>query len=130
VLTATDAVWLSIKDGGNVLKQGIMQAGETYQVPATATAPVLTTAKAEALRINVGTAVAPTIGPAATKVKVSLLPADLMKSGQAASAAPAAPAPAEASPRPRPRAATPTAAPPAATPPADPATAPTNNSAI
>ena len=127
VLTATDAVWLSIKDGGNVLKQGIMQAGETYQVPATATAPVLITAKAEALRINVGTAVAPTIGPAATKVKVSLLPADLMKSGQAA---PAAPAPAEASPRPRPRAATPTAAPPAATPPADPATAPTNNSAI
>jgi cytoskeleton protein RodZ len=129
VLTATDAVWLSIKDGGNVLKQGILQAGETYQVPATAAAPVLTTAKAEALRINIGTAVAPPIGPAATKVKVSLLPADLMKSGQAASAAPAAP-PAEASPRPRPRAATPTAAPPAATPPADPATAPTNNSAI
>jgi len=84
VLTATDAVWLAIKDNGTVLKQGIMQPGETFQVPATATAPVLTTAKAEALRINVGTAVAPSIGPAATKVSVSLLPADLMKTGQAA----------------------------------------------
>ena len=47
VLTATDAVWLSVKDNGHVLKQGIMQVGETFEVPATATAPVLTTAKAE-----------------------------------------------------------------------------------
>jgi len=131
VLTATDAVWLAIKDNGTVLKQGIMQPGETFQVPATATAPVLTTAKAEALRINVGTAVAPSIGPAATKVSVSLLPADLMKTGQAARPAPAAAAPAPAqAPAPvraRPRATTPA---PAATPPAEPSAAPTNNSAI
>jgi len=131
VLTATDAVWLAIKDNGTVLKQGIMQPGETFQVPATATAPVLTTAKAEALRINVGTAVAPSIGPAATKVSVSLLPADLMKTGQAARPAPAAAAPAPAqAPAPvraRTRATTPA---PAATPPAEPSAAPTNNSAI
>lgn len=134
VLTATDAVWLSVKDNGHVLKQGIMQVGETFEVPATATAPVLTTAKAEALKITVGNAVAPSIGPAATKVTVSLLPADLMKTGQA-SATPAAaappPAPSTAPTRARPRAATPAAPPPAATPSAtEPATAPTNNSAI
>jgi len=102
VLTATDAVWLAVKDNGHVLKQGIMQAGETYEVPATATAPVLTTAKSEALRINVGTAVAPSIGPAATKVTVSLLPADLMKAGQAAAPAPAASAPPATAARSRP----------------------------
>ena len=89
VLTATQPVWLSIKDSGHVLKQGIMQPGETYTVPSTAGAPMLTTAKAEALRIAVGTAVAPAIGPAATKLSVSLLPADLMKSGGPQAAAPA-----------------------------------------
>ena len=135
VLTATDAVWLAIKDGGNVLKQGIMQSGETYQVPATATAPMLTTAKAEALRINVGTAVAPPIGPAATKVNVSLLPADLMKAGQAAAAAPQSPVAASPPPPPRarpaqpqPRAKAPTPAP-AAPPPPETQPAPTTNGA-
>ena len=133
VLTATDAVWLSIKDNGQVLKQGIMQAGETYQVPATATAPVLTTAKSEALKINVGNAIAPSIGPAATKVTVSLLPADLMKAGGTAAPAPAAATPTAPAPVParaRPRASAPAATAPAPAPPAEPATAPTNNSAI
>jgi len=134
VLTATDAVWLAVKDNGHVLKQGIMQAGETYEVPATATAPVLTTAKSEALRINVGTAVAPSIGPAATKVTVSLLPADLMKAGQAAGPAPAAtPAPPATAPRTRPVQQRPraTAPAPAASAPAQPQTepAPTTNGA-
>ena len=134
VLTATDAVWLAVKDNGHVLKQGIMQAGETYEVPATATAPVLTTAKSEALRINVGTAVAPSIGPAATKVTVSLLPADLMKAGQAAGPAPAATlAPPATAPRTRPVQQRPraTAPAPAASAPAQPQTepAPTTNGA-
>lgn len=131
VLTATQAVWLSIKDSGHVLKQGIMQPGETYTVPTTATAPMLTTAKAEALRIAVGTATAPAIGPAATKLTVSLLPTDLMKSGAApgATATPtptasapqtapvrrtAAPAPRKIAPAPAPQAAAPVPA--AATP--------------
>jgi cytoskeletal protein RodZ len=136
VLTATDAVWLAVKDSGHVLKQGIMQAGETYQVPATATAPVLTTAKSEALRINVGTAVAPPIGPAATKVTVSLLPADLMKTGQttAPAAAPTSSAPpAAVAPHPRaapqrPRATAPAPAA-AAPPPTETQPAPTTNGA-
>ena len=99
VLTATEPVWLAIKDGTTVLKQGIMQAGETFQVPATATAPVLTTAKAEALRINVGNSVAGPIGPAATKITASLLPADLLKTPATQASAPPPPAPAAAAPR-------------------------------
>lgn len=81
VLSATQPVWVAIKDSGRVLKQGIMQPGENWQVPATATAPMLTTAKAEGLKVTVGSAVAPPVGPAATKVTVSLRPADLMKLG-------------------------------------------------
>lgn len=93
VLTATQAVWLSVKDSGHVLKQGILQPGDVYTVPSTATAPVLTTAKAEGLKVTVGTAVAPPVGPPATKVSnVSLKPADLMKQGQAAASAAGAPA--------------------------------------
>lgn len=104
VLTATEPVWLAIKDGTAVLKQGIMQAGETFQVPATATAPVLTTAKAEALRINVGNLVAGPIGPAATKITASLLPADLLKTpAPQTSGPPPAPAPVATAPRPAPQ---------------------------
>ena len=84
VLTATQPVWLAIKDNGRVLKQGIMQPGEIYQVPDSASAPTITTAKAEGLKITVGTAVAPPVGPPATKVSnISLRGPDLMKAGQA-----------------------------------------------
>lgn len=112
VLTATDAVWISVKDGGAILKQGELAVGETYEIPANATAPVLTTGKPEALRISVGTTVAPAIGPAGKTVSnVSLRGPDLLR-------APAAPAPAAASATPAP---TPAAArrqrPAAATPP-------------
>ena len=104
VLTATEPVWLAIKDGTTVLKQGIMQAGETFQVPATATAPMLTTAKAEALRINAGNSIAAPIGPAATKITASLLPADLLKTPAPQASAPApAPAPAATTSRPAPQ---------------------------
>jgi hypothetical protein len=93
VLTATAPVWLQVSEkGGATLFSGTLQPGQTYAVPATATAPVLKTGKPEALRVNVGNQVAPPVGPAATTVHVSLLPADLMKSPTAA------PAPAEAPP--------------------------------
>ena len=62
VLTATDAVWLEIKDGATVLKQGQLAPGQTFEVPATAAAPVLTTGKPEALRITVGNQQAPASG--------------------------------------------------------------------
>ena len=104
VLTATEAVWMQVSEkGGATLFSGILQPGQTFQVPPTATAPVLKTGKPEALRINVGTAVAPPIGPAATLVRdISLLPADLMGTTQRAAPAPplrggaAAPPPAPA----------------------------------
>ena len=52
----------------------MLQPGQTYAVPATATAPVLKTGKPEALKITVGSAVAPPVGPPATTVSnVSLL---------------------------------------------------------
>src|SRR6185295_14914981 len=122
VLAATDAVWLQVSEkGGATLFSGMLQPGQSYTVPATATAPVLKTGKPEALRVTVGTTVAPPVGPAATRVSdVSLLPADLLRTR-------AAPAPAAApAPRSTPAAA---AAPQPAPPPSAPPPEPTNNAA-
>jgi cytoskeletal protein RodZ len=92
VISATDQVWLRIHDGPATLKEGVLQAGESFAVPASATAPTLTTGKPEALRIAVGTATAPPIGaPAAMVRNVSLLGPDLMRGPSAAPRAPAAP---------------------------------------
>jgi cytoskeletal protein RodZ len=123
VLTATDAVWFEVREkGGATIYSGMLQPGQSWTVPATAAAPVLKTGKPEALKINVGNAVAPPVGPPATTVAdVSLLPADLMKRGAAAAPAPSAAAPAAppaAKPRPRVRRlAPPVAAPTPAEPP-------------
>jgi cytoskeletal protein RodZ len=88
VLTATDAVWISVKDGVAILKQGELAAGQSYEVPSNAVAPVLTTGKPEALRVSVGTAVAPAVGPAGKTVSdVSLRGADLMRNPAAAAPA-------------------------------------------
>jgi hypothetical protein len=89
VITANDQVWLQIKDGQTTLKEGLLEPGQSFEVPAAATAPVLMTGKPEALRISVGTADAPPVGPAATTVRnVSLRAADLMR-GPAAATPPA-----------------------------------------
>ena len=88
VLTASEQVWVQIRDGGSTLMEGILEPGQRFEVPATATAPVLTTGKPEALRISVGTANAPPVGPPAATVRnVSLRAADLMR-GPAAPATP------------------------------------------
>ena len=80
VLTANEAVWIEVRDGATILRQGELAPGQSFEVPATATAPVLTTAKPEALRISVGTGDAPAVGPAATRVaNVSLLGPDLLR---------------------------------------------------
>lgn len=93
VLTANEAVWIEVKDGTAILKQGELAAGQSFEVPANAVAPRLTTGKPEALRIAIGTADAPAVGPAGKRVSdVSLLAADLMK-GPAAEAPSATPAP-------------------------------------
>ncbi|MGH6706039.1 MAG: helix-turn-helix domain-containing protein [Sphingomicrobium sp.] len=125
VLTANEAVWISVKDGGAILKQGELGPGQSYEVPANAVAPVLTTGKPEALRISVGTADAPAVGPAGETVSgVSLRGPDLLR-GPAA-AAPVAPTPTPPAARTQ-RPAQAPAPPPAATP--DTATSSSGNSA-
>ena len=79
VLTATAPAWLRVTDQGKKLFEGMLQPGQTYQVPPTATAPLLRVGAPEALRINVGSAVAPPVGPAGQVTSnVSLKPADLL----------------------------------------------------
>jgi len=95
VLTATDAAWLQVTDRGAVLYSGILQAGQTFTVPPNAVSPILKTAKAEALKVTVGSTLAPQLGPPAKKVTVSLLPGDLLKK-PAQPALQAAPAPTRA----------------------------------
>lgn len=87
VLIANEPVWIQVSErGGQTLFQGELAAGQRYDVPATAAAPVLRTGRPQSLRISVGTADAPAVGPADTTVRdVSLLPADLMR-GPAATA--------------------------------------------
>jgi cytoskeletal protein RodZ len=131
VLSAIEPVWMQVSEkGGATLFAGMLQPGQTYAVPATAVAPVLKTGKPEALRVTVGTSVAPAVGPAATTINdVSLLPADLLKAGQttasATQTAPTTSRPA-ASVRQPARA---TAVPAVAPSPADAAAATTNNTA-
>jgi len=85
VITANEQVWLQVKDGAATLKEGILEAGQSFEVPASARTPVLMTGKPEAIRISVGTADAPPVGPAATTVRnVSLRGADLMRAPAAA----------------------------------------------
>ena len=90
-IIANEAVWIQVYEkSGTVLKAGELRAGERFDVPATATAPMLKTGKPEALRIAVGTADAPPVGPPATTVKdVSLLGPDLMRGSGASTALPA-----------------------------------------
>lgn len=93
VINATEQAWLQVYEkGGASYFSGMLNAGQAFTIPPSATAPLLKTAKPEALRIMVGTAAAPTVGPAGRMISdVSLLPADLMRGG--AAPPPAAPAP-------------------------------------
>lgn len=105
VITANEPVWIQVKDGSATLKAGVLEAGQSFEVPATATAPRLTTGKPEALRIAVGTADAPPVGPAAATVRnVSLLGPDLMRGPQATPVPAAASATRRAVTRPAPSA--------------------------
>jgi len=85
VITANEPAWLQVYEkGGKSLFQGQLAAGQSYEVPVTATAPLLKTGKPEALRVAVGTADAPPVGrPGTTARNVSLLAADLMRGGDA-----------------------------------------------
>jgi cytoskeleton protein RodZ len=93
VLTATEDVWLKIDQaGGASLYMGILKAGQSYQVPAGAQAPKLRTARANVLRVSVGGAQIPPLGPPETTISnVSLTPADLAARAQGGAAPPATP---------------------------------------
>jgi cytoskeleton protein RodZ len=93
VLSAVAPAWIQVTDQGKTLFEGMLQPGQTYSVPPTATAPLLKAGKPEALKINVGSAVAPAVGPPGKVAsKVSLKGPDLMR-GPAQSAAAPAPTP-------------------------------------
>ncbi len=80
VITADEPAWIEVRDGSTILKQGELAAGQSFEVPTTATAPMLMTGKPEALRISVGTGDAPAVGPAGVRVaNVSLLGPDLLR---------------------------------------------------
>ena len=94
VITATSQAWVRVTDGARKLFESTMQPGQTYQVPATASAPLLRVGAPEAVRITVGTAVAPAVGPAGQVTSnVSLKPADLMRGPAQPSSAPVSAAP-------------------------------------
>lgn len=92
VITANEPAWIQVSErGGRTLFQGELAAGQSYEVPATAAAPVLRTGRPQSIRIAVGSATAPAVGAADTTVSnVSLAPADLLR-GPAATPAPAVP---------------------------------------
>lgn len=94
VITANEQAWIQVSErGGRTLFQGELASGQSYEVPATATAPVLRTGRPQSIRISVGTADAPAVGaPDRTVSNVSLLGPDLMRGPAATPAAPAAPA--------------------------------------
>ena len=116
VLTAVAPAWIQVTDQGKSLFEGVLQPGKTFTVPSAAVAPMLKAGAPEALRINVGSAVAPPVGPPGKIAStVSLKPADLMRGPQKVAPAPAPPSPA-ATPRAAPKRAAPP--PPAAPPPA------------
>jgi len=96
-LTATQEVWLRITDasGGPALFTGIMAPGQTFQVPATAQAPVVRTGRPQVLRVSVGGQDLGPIEPAERTVSdVSLRAEDIAARIRNAAAAPA-PAPAQ-----------------------------------
>jgi len=89
VLNAIEPAWVQVTDQGKTLFEGMLQPGQNYAVPPTAASPLLKAGKPEALRITVGTAVAPPVGPPGKVAsKVSLKGPDLMHGGQAAAQPP------------------------------------------
>lgn len=85
VITAAEDVWVRIYErDGATLRETILAAGQRYEVPATATDPLLRTGRADLLRVSVGDTVAPPVGPANQLIKdVSLKPQALLAAAPA-----------------------------------------------
>lgn len=96
VLTASNDVWLRVYEkGGTKLFENTLKTGERYEVPATATAPMILTGRPDAIQVTVGgTQVAPLGPPERTISDVSLLAADLNARAQSPAPAAATPPPA------------------------------------
>jgi cytoskeletal protein RodZ len=102
VLTALEDVWFRVTEaqGGAKLYEGILKAGNRYEVPATAAAPQIRTSRAQALRVTVGGTQIPPLGPPEKLItNVSLRAADLA-ARVAGQPAPAGVAPGAAAPPP------------------------------
>ena len=80
VLTAAQEVWLRIyQKGGPKLYEGTLRAGERYEVPADAQAPLILTGRPDAIQVTVGGRPIPPLGaPQKTIADVSLRAADLV----------------------------------------------------
>jgi cytoskeleton protein RodZ len=92
-LTAPDEVWFRIYEGGNgaLIREGVLRAGERYEVPATAQAPQIRTGRPQALRVTVGSTEIPPLGaPEQTIDNVSLRAADLVAGAQSGAPQPTA----------------------------------------
>jgi cytoskeletal protein RodZ len=82
VVAAIAPAWIQVTDQGKTLFEGMLQPGQTYSVPPTASAPLLKAGKPEALKVTVGSSVAPPVGPPGKVAsKVSLKGPDLMRGG-------------------------------------------------
>ena len=94
VLVATAPSWIQVTDQGQTLFQGELAPGQRFEVPQTATAPMLRAGKPETLQVTVGGTAVPQVGPPGRVVSnVSLLASDLTRAGQALPQAPGATAP-------------------------------------
>lgn len=82
LISATEDAWFKVYDANGTVKMGILQAGESYAVPAEPAGLKLWTGNAGALRVTVGGRAVPAIGAAKQTIKdVSLVPADLLSRG-------------------------------------------------
>ena len=96
VIGATDDVWIKVSDSGKTLFLNTLHAGEHFQVPADAAAPLLTTGRPGNTTITVGETPIPPVGdPDRAAANVSLKPADLL--ARVATPPPAAQPPANSS---------------------------------
>jgi transcriptional regulator with XRE-family HTH domain len=91
VLTAKDTVWLRVYErGGDTIFIGELPPGERFEVPATASDPLIRTSRPESLRITVGTSEIPPLAAPSKLVRDVSLKRDalLARLAPAASDAP------------------------------------------
>jgi cytoskeleton protein RodZ len=79
VIGATGDVWIKISDSGKTLFMNTLHPGDHFEVPADATAPIMTTGRPGLTTIMVGQTPIPPVGaPDRAAKDISLKPADLL----------------------------------------------------